>query len=329
MAGMDAQDDRSGEVDVPVRRDSRRLIGAFRGRMRRLKTLPVLPTLLTAGNLASGVSAILCAANHSPEKPYLYIGAIMIFVAMVCDMLDGKVARLTRTAGAFGAELDSLADVVSFGVAPAILVHRFILGHEGFIEPGSRILLFITVFYPVMAAIRLARYNVEHSDEGATKAFRGLPSPGAAAIVCAWILLAHYHAPTLSSLGVLRDGDYHGLIHLAVYPWGLIAVSLGAALLMVSTIPYPHVGNVLFGRIGFRKLIIMLLLVSLLVVTPWLTLWVATTGYILAGLGMGAFGAWQRWRAGRHVLDDDEDEAAEDAGLEDDKPFDSGPAPGR
>ena len=92
---------------------------SVRQRIKRLKTLPVLPTLLTAGNLASGLTAILCAAHASGEarSTWLYAGAIMIFVAMVCDMLDGKVARLTNTEGAFGAELDSLSDVVSFGAA--------------------------------------------------------------------------------------------------------------------------------------------------------------------------------------------------------------------
>jgi len=164
---------------------------------KRLKTLPVLPTLLTAGNLACGLTAILCAASHVPgavrgdwQHDWLFIGAVMVFVAMICDMFDGKVARMTRTAGPFGAELDSLADVVSFGVAPAILVHRLVLGQPGVLAYGERLLWLVAVFFAVMAAIRLARYNVEHSDE-ATPWFRGMPSPGAAALVCSWVM---FHA---------------------------------------------------------------------------------------------------------------------------------------
>ena len=80
----------------------------MRSRMRRLKTLPVLPTLLTAGNLSSGITAILCAAHNMLEA-----GAFMVFVAMICDMLDGKVARLTKTDGPFGAELDSLSEALN------------------------------------------------------------------------------------------------------------------------------------------------------------------------------------------------------------------------
>jgi CDP-diacylglycerol--serine O-phosphatidyltransferase len=295
----------------------------MRSRIRRLKTLPVLPTLLTAGNLASGITAILCAAHNMLEA-----GAIMVFVAMVCDMLDGKVARMTKTDGPFGAELDSLSDVVSFGVAPAILMHRLVLGEPGVFDHGQRLLWFITVFYPVMAAIRLARYNVEHSEE-ATPYFRGLPSPGAAALVCAWIIL-HQHQDVLPSLPVGVTYKYTGLMQLDAFRWIVIAVTTVSALLMVSTIHFAHVGNTMFGRLGFRQLIVIIMLVSVLVLYPPYFLVVVTTGYVLYGIVAAVPGMWRTWQAGRNPLDEPEDDEAEDAGTATiAKNEDTGPRPGR
>jgi len=312
-------------------------------RMRRLKTLPVLPTLLTAGNLACGITAILCAAhaNGPDQQRFLFWGAVMVFVAMLCDMLDGKVARMTNTQGAFGAELDSLSDVVSFGVAPAILTHRLIIGEPGVFYPGERVLWFCTVFYAVMAAIRLARYNVEHSDE-ATPYFRGLPSPGAAALVCSWIILhqqvhdAGTAAATEANHWLHRwfntkqvMNGYDGLSDLDPFRWFLLALLLIAALLMVSTVRFPHLGNTLLGRMSFRKLILLMAFGAVFVWKPAAFLVVAICGYLLYGLGSEVWLMWRTWRSGRNPLDDDDEGDSDDAGLGGEKPDDIGPAPGR
>jgi CDP-diacylglycerol---serine O-phosphatidyltransferase len=294
----------------------------------RLKTLPVLPTLLTAGNLACGITAILLAVNGQ-----LFVGCILVFAGMVCDMLDGKVARMTGQEGAFGAELDSLSDVVSFGVAPAILAHRLVLGYSAVFDHGERLLWFFAVFFPVMAAIRLARYNVEHSD-GPTRFFRGLPSPGAASVVCSLIMLhqneQRWFARIFDSVRVLGKDSYTGLQDLDAFRWILIAVTMVSALTMVSTIRFPHVGNMLSGRMSFRRLIILLLLGGVFVWKPVAALAVASTGYLLIGLGFGVFDAIRSMLAGRNPLDEEGDDEASDAGLVTEKPeADSGPAPGR
>jgi CDP-diacylglycerol--serine O-phosphatidyltransferase len=257
----------------------------------------------------------------------LEVGAFMVFLAMICDMFDGKVARMTNTAGPFGAELDSLSDVVSFGVAPAILMHRLVLGEPGVFDHGQRLLWFLTVLYPIMAAIRLARYNVEHSDEP-TPYFRGLPSPGAAALVCAWIIL-HPHQNLIPSMPIGKDYEYNGLENLDAFRWIVIALTFVAAMLMVSTIRFPHVGNTLFGRLGFRTIIIGILLVSLLVLFPAWFLAVLTTGYVLFGLVLAVPDMWGKWRAGRHPLDEPEDAEAEDVGVATDRLEHHGPRPGR
>jgi CDP-diacylglycerol--serine O-phosphatidyltransferase len=294
---------------------SNRLIG---NRIRRLKTLPLLPTLLTAGNLASGITAILCAAHNRLE-----LGAYMVFIAMICDMLDGKVARMTKTDGAFGAELDSLSDVVSFGVAPAILVHRLILGQAGVFAWGERLLWFFTVFYPVMAAIRLARYNVEHTDEHQPY-FRGMPSPGAAALLCSWIIF--YYNQTWAPIST---ENYQGLDEIGWFRWVVLVLSVVAALLMVSTVRYPHVGKLLLGRMSFRKIIVLMLVISVFAFSFERALVIATTGYLLFGIAGEGFDMWKKARAGRNPLDDPEEDGAEDAGVDDDKSKASGPRSGR
>jgi len=301
-------------------------------RLKRLKTLPVFPTLLTAGNLASGITAVLCAASYVPgsadHRWMLFIGACAVFIAMVFDMFDGKVARMTRTAGPFGAELDSLADVVSFGVAPAILVHRLVLGQPGVFAYGEKLLWFVTVFYAVMAAIRLARYNVEHSDE-ATPWFRGLPSPGAAALVCGWVMFHQYVVLNpdktlpawLLSHEWIAPAPWSGLGSMDLFRWALLCITVGAGLLMVSTVRYPHAGNTLFGRLSFRSMIMLIMVIAALVIIdiPYV-IFFGTSGYVAWGLFRGSYEVWRNWRQGRGPLTDEDEEAAEDLGE------DSGPA---
>ncbi len=263
----------------------------FPGRVkRRLKELPVLPTVFTSGNLGCGVAAILCASSG-----HLTAGCVLIFAAMICDMLDGKMARMTGTDGEFGAELDSLADVVSFGVAPALLVHSLVIGDSGnWLD--HRGVLSITIFYPILAAIRLARYNVEHSEE-ATDYFKGLPSPGAASVLCAWILSYQLE-------GGAEWGPY--------FNYAILVMVLFVSLLMVSSIKFPHLGNTLLaGRMGFKKFIALFGGIYFLVYfTQYTTLAILTTGYVLYGFIPGAIKAVYAWKAGRSLLDDDDDETS-------------------
>ncbi len=263
---------------------------------------------------------------------------------MVFDMFDGKVARMTRTAGPFGAELDSLADVVSFGVAPAILAHRLVLGQPGVFAYGERILWLITVFYAVMAAIRLARYNVEHSEE-ATPWFRGLPSPGAAALVCSWVIFYQWtmmHPTTGLSLWVLEHGliaprPWVGLESMDPFRWALVGIIITSALLMVSTVRYPHVGNSLFGRISFRSMIMLMLAIAALFIfeLPYIAFF-GTTGYVAWGLFRGTYELWRNWRQGRAPTEDEDEAEAEDLSEQEEgqvaaerRPEDIGPAHGR
>src|ERR1700686_3201494 len=141
----------------------------------RKRGIYLLPNIFTTLNLFAGFYAIVQGMNHDFEK-----AAVAIFIAMVLDGLDGRVARLTRTQSAFGAEYDSLADMVSFGAAPALVMYEWALRGMG------RIGWIAAFVYCVGAALRLARFNTQLSVAD-KRWFTGLPSPAAAALVAGMI----------------------------------------------------------------------------------------------------------------------------------------------
>lgn len=175
----------------------------------RRRGIYLLPNLFTTAALFAGFYAIVQAMNGHYEH-----SAIAIFVAMVFDGLDGRVARLTHTQSEFGAEYDSLSDMVSFGVAPALIVYEWALRDLGKL---GWIAAFI---YCACAALRLARFNVtvEVVDK---KYFQGLPSPAAAALIAGMIWVV---------LGFQVDA--------ADITWLAWAMTLFAGLTMVTNIPY-------------------------------------------------------------------------------------------
>ena len=139
------------------------------------KGIYILPNLLTTGALFAGFSAIVQATKGNYE-----LAAILIFVAMVLDGLDGRVARMTNTTSEFGIQYDSLSDMVSFGLAPALVLYEWSLHSMG------KIGWLVAFVYAVATALRLARFNTHAADE--KYYFQGLPSPSAAGILAAFIL---------------------------------------------------------------------------------------------------------------------------------------------
>jgi CDP-diacylglycerol---serine O-phosphatidyltransferase len=186
------------------------------------KTLFVLPNLITLGGVFCGFNAIRLVAKERPGDDDLYRAAVLLIFAMLFDLMDGRVARMTKTQSAFGLQLDSLADVISFGVAPALLVYKWVLYREPI--PG----LLAAFAYVACAAIRLARFNVLASNPSGAptkpgKHIVGLPSPPAAGIL-------------ISLVVANRAAD--GLIGRVEYTWVLFAVTVGLGLLMVSNVRF-------------------------------------------------------------------------------------------
>jgi CDP-diacylglycerol--serine O-phosphatidyltransferase len=174
----------------------------------------VLPTLFTLTSVFLGVLSLVNSAEGS-----FGAAALAIVFAFVFDSLDGRVARLTRTQSKFGTQIDSLSDVISFGVAPGVLVYMSLLRDQlmvGSLDVG----LVLCFLYVAAGAIRLARYNVEAERKpGPVKMFTGMPIPGAAGFAAGLVL------------GLEREGC-------TVAPLVAGLIMLGLALLMVSTIKY-------------------------------------------------------------------------------------------
>jgi CDP-diacylglycerol--serine O-phosphatidyltransferase len=237
-------------------------------RRRRVLRLSILPTMCTLGNSVCGFLAICYAADAavllaSPSSraagsAKLAVAGWMIVLGMVFDMLDGRIARLTRSTSSFGGALDSLADVVSFGMAPALVAKTLCQGVLGW--DAERVVFATAAFFAGCATLRLARYNAEHEEpDQAVTNFRGLPTPGAAGVV-AGLAIAHED--------VLRSLDPEPFARVAAAQVVAFAVLIGLGLLMVSRVPFTHFANrFLSGRKPVGRLALFLLVVALMVAT--------------------------------------------------------------
>jgi CDP-diacylglycerol--serine O-phosphatidyltransferase len=202
-----------------------------------MRKVAVIPTLLTLGNAVCGFASITLASKIGRDDTPLQTNFLfaasgwLIIAAMVFDVLDGFVARLSRSTSMFGMQLDSLCDAISFGLAPAFLLLR--LGPGWDIPKLHQVLAVIAALYMVCALMRLARFNVETApDPLGGKRFRGLPSPGAAGCIASLSILRgeisdRFHAIDASRASILLE-------------WWAVLGAFAVALLMVSRYPYPH-----------------------------------------------------------------------------------------
>lgn len=249
---------------------------------RRLPGISVTPTLVTLGNLVAGFAAIHYAAKpHTFVAPLhqsaLAFAAMLIFLGILLDAIDGGVARLVRSTSELGAELDSLADVITFGLAPAFVTLRlaeyYLRDLEGFnlIAPDAdsvlaKLLWGGAALYVCCAALRLARFNTAISTTAtATKRmFQGMPSPAAAGTVAGLILL-HQH------LLLKQPGEVINMQLARAGAIGIPMVMVICALAMVSTIPYTHFANrylTLRGPRSFGFVARILVILILLILYP-------------------------------------------------------------
>jgi len=217
----------------------------------------LLPNLFTTGALFSGFFAVIAAMNGRFES-----AALAIFIAMILDGLDGRVARMTNTQSDFGAEYDSLSDMVSFGVAPALIMYTWSLNTMG------KIGWLASFIYVVGAALRLARFNTQvgHADK---RYFQGLASPAAAGLLAGFVWLAAEN----------ENINGESLKYL------VFVLTVGAGLLMVSNVKYRSFKDLdLKNKVPFVTILIMVLVFISIVYQPPLILFTIFALYSFSGL---------------------------------------------
>lgn len=241
----------------------------------RRQSIYLLPNLFTMAALFSGFYAVIQAMHHN-----FISSAVAIFVAMVFDGIDGRVARLTDTQSAFGKEFDSLSDMVSFGIAPTVLSYEWMLRSFG------KLGWLVAFIYCAATALRLARFNIHTSSD--KQYFTGLPSPSAAALIAGLVwssgeLFSYPHLFSSANLRVLA-----------------LIITLSAGLSMVSNIQFYS-----FKELHVRKtvpfIVILLLMITLglTAVQPNLILFGFFVAYTLSGYTMAA---WRLARRKRRAI---------------------------
>jgi CDP-diacylglycerol--serine O-phosphatidyltransferase len=245
-----------------------------------VKKIAILPTLLTLGNAVCGFASIHYASKIGLRMPdeqarqYFELSGVLIFAAMLFDVLDGYVARLSKSASDFGGQLDSLCDAISFGLAPAFLLLR--MCQEWDKPPFKHGVVVIAALYMVCALLRLARFNLENSPDPAShRRFKGLPSPAAAGCLAALALL---RAELPENWGWLDEARVQFALK-AIAPPGALIV----ALLMVSRFAYPHLTKQLFRRRRrFSFVVQAVLLISVVTLLPAPSLFALFWAYALS-----------------------------------------------
>jgi CDP-diacylglycerol--serine O-phosphatidyltransferase len=227
----------------------------------------LLPNLFTTAALFAGFYAIVQAMNGHYEH-----SAAAIFIAMVLDGLDGRVARMTNTQSAFGAEYDSLSDMVSFGVAPALVIYVWAL------KPLGKLGWIAAFIYCACAALRLARFNTK-LDDSDKRYFQGLPSPAAAALLAGLVWISFDNR--IAGTGLLFD-----LIHMKWLAWTL---TVFAGLSMVSDLKFYSGKDINLRRsVPFMVILLIVLVIVLISYSPPVILFVVSLGYAFSGYVMWA-----------------------------------------
>jgi len=261
---------------------------------KRRRGIYLLPNLFTTAALFSGFYAIIAAINGHFET-----AAIAVFISMVFDGLDGRVARLTNTQSDFGAEYDSLADMVSFGLAPALTMYTWSLLHLG------KLGWLATFIYTAAAALRLARFNTQIGKVDKSY-FQGLASPAAAAVVSGFVWLGYSHQIDGKTIAFLS-----------------FIITIVAGVLMVSNMRYHSFKNLdLKGRVPFMTILTIVLVFALISIDPPKMLFTIFALYAISGpMYFLMKKTRQRHNSSTDDIEEDEDDDLEDEIENDDTEF--------
>jgi CDP-diacylglycerol--serine O-phosphatidyltransferase len=247
-----------------------------------MRKIAVVPALLTLGNLLCGFAALVYLLDSRlsdglPDMERITRAAWLVLFGMIFDAVDGLAARASRTTTSFGSQLDSMADLLTYGVVPAALVRM--LAHPFYEQTDyltrEKVLWWMTALYCVSVALRLSRFNVEQRSSSREETFTGLPSPGAAGMIA---------ATTLLTTGPLQDDPELQRTIFVLLPFAGLVLSF----LMIFTIPYVHVTKrFLRGRQPFGRVVLLAFGIVLILKLPEVLLFLGFTGYVCSGpLGM-------------------------------------------
>lgn len=238
------------------------------------KGIYILPNLFTTAALFAGFYAIVQAMNGQFDY-----AAIAIFIAMIMDGLDGRVARWTHTESDFGAQYDSLSDMVSFGLAPSLVMYEWALSGLG------KLGWLVAFLYAAAAALRLARFNVQTG--GDSRYFTGLPSPSAAALIAGLVWVLHVYGVPGKEVSFIALG-----------------FTVFAALSMVSNIRYHSFKHInVKNRVSFMAVIAVVLIFVLISLDPPQVLFMGFFAYSLSGPLFAALRLYQRRSSSRRAQD--------------------------
>lgn len=240
----------------------------------KINPMYALPNLFTAASIFVGMLSMISAINGD----FIVAGWLILF-AMIFDGLDGRVARMTNTASKFGVELDSLADIISFGVAPAMLVYLYV--GVDFEKYGVVVAALMAIF----GALRLARFNVTTTNADPYN-FIGLPIPSAAVFLALWVIIGgKYFDPNTGAL-LFEPFGKQLYIPFFYYQVALLCGNILVAILMVSNVRYPSFKKLKWGVKSYAVCIIIALYIF---VAPALNLTILMTLYIIYGLLRGMY----------------------------------------
>ena len=257
---------------------------------KRRKGIYILPNLFTLAGLFGGFYAVVMAVNGEFDK-----AAIGVFLSMVLDSLDGRVARMTNTQSAFGEQMDSLSDMVSFGAAPALICYIWALqglGRWGWLA---------AFVYCACAALRLARFNV-NTGVVDKRYFQGLPSPAAAALVAGFIWL-------MTDLGFEGTDKLWGLS----IPWITFFVALYSGLTMVTNVPFYSFKDISMKKsVPFAVMVLIALGIAVINIDPPIVLFGVFVAYGFSGY---VIYAWRKTKGQRTSVISTSTEEPEERGL--------------
>ena len=236
------------------------------------KGIYILPSLFTCGNMCFGMLSIFSSIEGN-----FIIAAWYLVGALTCDIIDGRIARMTKTTSEFGLQLDSLSDLVSFGIAPALMMYMLVLNTMG------KIGIAIAVLFVLCSALRLARFNaLAHSGES-HKHFIGLPTPASAGVIISFVLSYQLLAPADYSLNF---NTIPALMELMPAFFNIMPVVIVVlSFLMVSNIPYMSFKRLKLTRVRtIQFFAIVIVLIILIVIFPQNIIFIIFSVYALSGL---------------------------------------------